>query len=70
MRIVCDNPHHDAGEGVCVFCVQNRIKDAVKAERERCAKIVETYLGRYEGGIDGKGALMMVAENVARQIRN
>lgn len=39
MRIVCDNPHHDAGEGVCVHCVQKRIDEAVQAERERCARI-------------------------------
>ena len=38
MRIVCDNAHHDAGEGVCVFCVNNRITDAVHKERGRLLK--------------------------------
>lgn len=41
MRIVCDNAYHDRGEGVCSFCVEVRIAEAVKAERERCAKIAE-----------------------------
>lgn len=35
MIIACDNPHHDAGQGVCVFCVQGRIDEAVKVERDR-----------------------------------
>ena len=36
MRIVCDNPHHDRGHGVCSFCVQKRIDVAVeKAKMEQ-----------------------------------
>lgn len=41
MRITCDNPHHDAGHGVCTFCVQKRIDEAVQKEREWCAQLVE-----------------------------
>ena len=41
MRIVCDNAHHDADQGVCTFCVQARIDAAVAKEREWCAQLVE-----------------------------
>lgn len=40
MRITCDNPHHDAGEGVCVFCVNDRVRKAVEEERQRCIDAV------------------------------
>lgn len=33
MRIVCDNAHHDAGQGVCTFCVQGRIDKAISDYR-------------------------------------
>lgn len=38
MRIVCDNPHHDAGEGLCVHCAQKRINDVAKERDEEQAQ--------------------------------
>lgn len=29
LTITCDNAYHDRGHGVCSFCVEKRIKDAV-----------------------------------------
>lgn len=37
LRITCDNAYHDRGHGVCSFCVQKRIDEAIKTERQRCA---------------------------------
>lgn len=47
MRIVCDNAYHDRGHGVCSFCVQKRIDEAVKRERERCAQLVNDWAKAY-----------------------
>lgn len=40
LTITCDNAYHDRGHGVCSFCVQTRIDNAVKAERQRCIDAV------------------------------
>jgi len=37
LRITCDNAYHDRGHGVCSFCVQKRIDEAIKTECQRCA---------------------------------
>lgn len=38
MRIVCDNPHHAAGEGVCVFCSNDLVNKTAMARDDWQAK--------------------------------
>ena len=54
MTITCNNPHHDAtGRGICTFCVGKEVADAIKAERERCAKLVDDWAKAYPVSIFG-----------------
>lgn len=53
LRITCDNAYHDRGHGVCSFCVQKRIDEAVKAETERCALLVNEWAKAYPTSVFG-----------------
>lgn len=44
MRITCDNPHHDAGEGYCIHCHHKRRHDLEK-ERDDWQAKYEHVLG-------------------------
>lgn len=71
MRITCDNAFHDAGNGICTFCVEKRIGDAVKAERERIARIADerTRYSPYTPGdkdLGWKAAAHAIGEAIRR----
>jgi len=55
MTITCNNPYHEAtGRGVCTFCVGKEVADAIKAERERIAKLVEDWAKAYPASMFGE----------------
>ena len=61
MIIVCDNAYHDRGNGVCSFCAQKRIDEAVKAERERCTSIIEAVIADVRRTMPGMDYHLVVA---------
>jgi hypothetical protein len=65
MRITCDWPYHDAGEGVCVHCVRDQIKKAKEEECQRVILALEEY-GRTDMTLSRLGELLNQSPPVLR----